>query len=94
MSVRRLLPVTVLLCLLLSATASANTKQALTFEAPRDLMNPITRPAALAELQSLGVRSLRVIVTWKDVAPGADQPAKPVFDPTNPSPMRGVSTTR
>ena len=84
MSVRRLLPLTILLCLLLSVSASANTRQALTFEAPRDLMNPVTRPAALAELQSLGVRSLRVILTWKDVSPAATAATKPNFDPTNP----------
>jgi hypothetical protein len=84
MSVRRLLPLTILLCLLLSASANANTHQALTFEAPRDLMNPVTRPAALAELQTLGVRSLRVILTWKDVSPGPTAATKPNFDPTNP----------
>ena len=81
----RLLPLTVLLCLLLAAPASASRTQGLTFEAPRDLLNPVTRPAALAELQSLGVRSLRVILTWKDVAPGATQPTMPAnFEPTNP----------
>ena len=44
MPVRRLLPMTILLCLLLpAAPASASSTQALTFEAPRDLMNPVTR---------------------------------------------------
>ncbi len=83
-TVRRLLPLTLLLSLLLVAPASANKSQALTFEAPRDLMNPATRPAALAELESLGVRSLRVILTWHDVAPSADSSTRPDFDPTNP----------
>jgi hypothetical protein len=82
--VRRLLPLTLLLCLLVSAPASASRSQGLTFEAPRDLMNPVTRPAALNELQSLGVRSLRVILTWSVVAPGADQAQRPNFDPTDP----------
>ena len=81
----RLLPATILLCLLLSAPASASRTQGLTFEAPRDLMNPVTRPAALAELQSLGVRSLRVILTWSAVAPGANDPVKPAFEPTDPN---------
>lgn len=81
---RRLLPLTALLCLLLSAPASASHTQALTFEAPRDLMNPVTRPAALNELQSLGVHALRVILTWADVAPGADQSQMPSFQPTDP----------
>ncbi len=85
MPVRRLLPLTFLLFLLLTAPASAARTQGLTFEAPRDLMNPVTRPAALAELQSLGVRALRVILTWRDVAPGAAQATMPAnFEPTDP----------
>ncbi|MCA1656305.1 MAG: hypothetical protein LC713_01060 [Actinobacteria bacterium] len=82
---RRLLPLTLLLCLLASAPAGASRSQALTFEAPRDLMNPGTRPLALNELQSLGVRSLRVILRWSDVAPGADQVQRPNFEPTDPA---------
>ncbi len=81
----RLVPLALLLCLALSAPASASRTQALTFEAPRDLMNPVTRPAALNELQSLGVKSLRIIVTWRDVAPGAAQATMPQgFEPTDP----------
>ena len=81
----RLLPTALLLSLLLAAPASASRTQALTFEAPRDLNNPLTRPAAFNELGSLGVRSLRVILRWSDVAPGADQSQKPAFEPTNPA---------
>ena len=58
-TVRRLLPIALLLSLLLAAPASASKTQSLTFEAPRDLMNPTTRPAALAEMETLGVHSLR-----------------------------------
>jgi hypothetical protein len=82
--VRRLLPTTLLLCLLLAAPASASRTQALTFEAPRDLMNPLTRPAAFNELGSLGVRSLRVILRWSDVAPGPNESQQPAFEPTDP----------
>ena len=81
---RRLLPLILLLSLLIAAPASANKSQALTFEAPRDLLNPGTRPAALQELESLGVRSLRVSLTWHDVAPSPDSSERPNFDPTNP----------
>jgi hypothetical protein len=84
MPVRRLLPLTILLCLLPCASASASRTQSLTFEAPRDLMNPITRPAALNELESLGVRSLRVVLTWSTVAPGPNDAQKPSFEPTDP----------
>jgi len=83
-TVRRLLPLTLLLALLIAAPANASKAQSLTFEAPRDLMDPVTRPAALAEMQSLGVHSLRVILTWHDVAPGADSATRPDFEPTNP----------
>jgi hypothetical protein len=85
MPVRRLLPLTILLCLLPCASASASRTQSLTFEAPRDLMNPITRPAALNELESLGVRSLRVVLTWSTVAPGPNDAQKPSFEPTDPN---------
>lgn len=84
-SVRRLLPLTLLLGLLLAAPASANRSQTMTFEAPRDLLNAATRPAALEEMESLGVRSLRVILTWKDVAPAPTSAQRPNFEPTNPA---------
>src|SRR4051795_10666445 len=87
-SVRRLLPTTLLLTLLLAAPASANRNQALTFEAPRDLLNPATRPVALEEMQSLGVRALRVILTWSLVAPSPGASQQPDFDPTDPNAYR------
>ncbi|MEA2156879.1 MAG: hypothetical protein QOE11_3019 [Solirubrobacteraceae bacterium] len=83
-SVRRLLFLTLLLSLLIAAPASAGRTQGLTFEAPRDLMNPATRPAALAEMDSLGVASLRVILTWAAVAPSPDAATRPAFEPTDP----------
>jgi hypothetical protein len=82
--VRRLLPLTLLLCLLLAAPAGASRTQALTFEAPRDLLNRVTRPAAMEEMQSLGVRALRVILTWSLVAPSPNSSQQPSFDPTDP----------
>jgi hypothetical protein len=82
--VRRLLPITLLLCLLLAAPASASRTQALTFEAPRDLLDPAFRPAALQEMDSLGVRALRVILTWSLVAPSPSSAQQPSFDPTDP----------
>ena len=81
---RLLLALTVLLALVLVAPASASRTQALTFEAPRDLMNPGLRAGALDEINSFGVRSVRVIVTWQSVAPGADSAQRPDFEPTDP----------
>ena len=40
-------------------------------------MNPATRAAALDEIDSLGVHSLRVILNWRAVAPGAGQQDAP-----------------
>ena len=81
---RLLLPLTVLLALVLVAPAGASRTQSLTFEAPRDLMNPDLRAGALEEINSFGVRSVRVIVTWQSVAPGADSAQRPDFEPTDP----------
>ena len=57
------------------------------FEAPRDLVavTPVARAKALAQLQSLGVKALRVELYWADVAPGAHSTKKPSFDATNPA---------
>ncbi len=80
----RLLALTVLLALALAAPASASSAQYTTFEGPKDLLNPVTRPAALEEIDSLGVHALRVILTWSAVAPGANQSKMPNFEPSDP----------
>ncbi|MGH2900762.1 MAG: hypothetical protein ACRDMZ_18950 [Solirubrobacteraceae bacterium] len=82
---RLLAALTILLTLALAPTASASRTQSLTFEGPKDFLNPDARPAALQEVQSLGVRSLRLILSWASVAPGADQSARPAFEPTDPA---------
>ena len=85
MSMRRTLLVTLMLLAATAGSAHASKFQAVTFEAPRDLMQPASRPAALAELDAMGVRSLRVILTWRDVAPGANAAERPAFEPTDPA---------
>jgi hypothetical protein len=57
----------------------------LTFEAPRDLLDPASRDSALTELDSLGVHALRVVLYWKDVAPNAGSSSKPDFDTIDPA---------
>jgi hypothetical protein len=86
-SMRRLLPlpIAVLLALLLASPAAASHTQTMSFEAPRDLMDPLARPAALQEIGALGVHSLRVLLTWATVAPGADDSVRPNFEPTDPN---------
>jgi len=83
---RRLLPpLTILLLLALCPIANASRTQSLTFEGPRDFLDPAARPAALQEVTSLGVRSLRMILPWSAVAPGSDQAERPNFEPTDPA---------
>jgi hypothetical protein len=81
---RLLLPLTVLLALVAAQPAAASRTQSLTFEAPRDLMNPDLRAPALQEIGSFGVHSVRVILTWKSVAPDANDAQRPDFEPTDP----------
>ncbi len=64
--------------------AQASTNQKLYFEGSTDLLNPITRPATLAQLQTLGVKALRVELSWYEVAPAPTSATKPSFEATNP----------
>ncbi|MHB8533647.1 MAG: hypothetical protein ACYDC2_13090, partial [Solirubrobacteraceae bacterium] len=50
-------------------TAQAAHSQTTFFEAPAVLLNPLTRPATMATLQRLGVKALRVELSWHAVAP-------------------------
>jgi hypothetical protein len=81
----RTLPLVLLGCAALAVPAHAASTQEVTFEAPRDLHDAARRDAAFAELDSLGVRALRVVLYWRDVAPAAKSRVKPKFDATNPA---------
>ncbi len=74
------------LCLLaaLVPVARAAHSQSTTLDGPRDLLDGASRPKALDDAQSLGVRSLRIVLTWQGVAPQADSRVKPKFDATDP----------
>ncbi|HEY7892452.1 MAG TPA: hypothetical protein VIC05_09615 [Solirubrobacteraceae bacterium] len=65
--------------------AIASHSQVTFFEAPRELLNPVTRPKTLVELQLLGVKALRVMLYWAAVAPGANSSRRPHFDAKNPA---------
>jgi hypothetical protein len=67
--------------------ASASHTQAMFFEAPRDLVDvtPAARSKALAQLQALGVKALRVELYWHSVAPAPNSAKRPRFDATNPA---------
>jgi hypothetical protein len=68
-----------------AAPAIASSSQQTFFESPNLLLNPKTRPATLTTLQRLGVRSLRVELSWHAVAPAANSTRRPSFDATNPA---------
>ncbi|HTA15210.1 MAG TPA: hypothetical protein VK781_10190 [Solirubrobacteraceae bacterium] len=71
----------------MTTPAEASHTQTTFFEAPRDLVEvtPAARSKALAQLQSLGVKALRVELNWHAVAPAASSTRRPVFDATNPA---------
>lgn len=65
--------------------ALASHTQAVYFEGSSDLLASSTRPQAIAQLQALGVKALRIELPWYAVAPGQDSESKPNFDATNPA---------
>jgi hypothetical protein len=71
--------------LVAAAPAHASHAQTMTFEAPRDLKDPATREQAFNDIAALGVRSMRLVLYWHDVAPDPDSRIKPKFDETSPS---------
>lgn len=70
---------------LAAPAADAARDQFMTFEAPRDLLDPATRPGAMDKIGELGVDRLRVILTWNNVAPSPNARTKPSVDLTDPS---------
>lgn len=72
-------------CALAAAPASASRNQTTFFEAPAELKSPTLMPSALGDMESLGVRAVRQVLYWRDVAPSADSRIKPDFDTTDPA---------
>lgn len=75
----------VLGALIVAAPAQASSTQRLVFDAPRELLNAGTRTEALDELESLGVRELRVLMYWKRVAPAPESRTRPRGDLADPA---------
>jgi hypothetical protein len=75
----------VLLAPALAPAAHAASDQYMTFEAPRDLKNPAMRAGAMGQIASLGVNRLRLILTWRNVAPSPNSKTKPAVDLTDPA---------
>ena len=64
--------------------ALASHNETVYFEGSTDLLSRSTRPHAIAQLQTLGVKALRVELSWYDVAPGQKSATEPSFEATNP----------
>jgi len=80
-----ILAVCALIAVALPAAAHASHSQSMTFEAPVDLANPETRTSAFDEISSFGVKSVRIVMLWQNVAPAPSSRVKPDFDATNPA---------
>jgi hypothetical protein len=68
-----------------AAPAYASHNQATFFEGSSVLLNPGKRAAAMAQLDALGVKALRVELYWQQVAPGANSSKKPAFNAEDPN---------
>jgi hypothetical protein len=65
--------------------ALASHSQTTFFEGSTDLLEAKSRPKAISQLQSLGVKALRIELDWADVAPAPSSATKPSFEATNPA---------
>ncbi len=65
--------------------AIASHSQITFFEAPRDLLNSATRHKAFLQLETLGVKDLRLELHWHDVAPNANSKKRPKFNARSPA---------
>jgi hypothetical protein len=68
-----------------SGTAFASHNQQLFFEAPSQLLDPGSRPEAIEQMQHLGVKAVRIEMSWYAVAPSRDSATKPKLDTSNPA---------
>ena len=82
---RRLLPLTCLLALLVPCSvASAAPDQVMTFEAPRELLNDRARDRTLDEIQTMGVTRIRALVYWSQFTARSASDTPPKFDLRDP----------
>jgi len=85
MLLRLSLTLVLVLLLALPAAASASSTQSMTFEAPRELLDPGTRDGTLDEIRAFGVDRVRVLVYWQSYAPAPKSKTRPSFDATDPA---------
>jgi len=70
--------------------AFASHNETVFFEAPGSLLDVSAqaRTKTLAQLQSLGVHALRIVLYWRNVAPSPNHKHKPAFNQENPAHYR------
>ena len=69
----------------LPPSASASSRQWMTFEAPGELLDESRRDATLDEIRAFGVDRVRVLVYWRRFAPAPTSRRKPRFDAADPA---------
>jgi hypothetical protein len=74
-----------LAALALPAGAGASPGQTTYFEAGSTLLESRNQAKVFGQMQSLGVKALRVELSWASVVPSAGSAKKPAFDATNPA---------
>ena len=67
-----------------ASPAAASSRQVMTFEANRELLDDGARDRTLDEIRALGVKRVRVLMYWNRIAPGKDATTRPQFDAANP----------
>src|SRR3954470_17730041 len=67
------------------AAAPASPKQAVAFEAPRELLSWQQRDRTLDEVRAFGVTQIRQLVFWKQFAPHATSKRRPKFNAADPN---------
>jgi hypothetical protein len=82
-------PLTLLVSCLLAAFAGsgqalASHTQTTFFEPSSELIDPLTRPHTIEQMQHLGVHAVRIELEWAAVAPNPTSATRPAFDATNP----------
>jgi hypothetical protein len=81
-----LLPALALAALaLVPAAGHASPQQAMTFEAPNELLDDGARDQTLDEIKQFGVDHIRQLVYWTSYAPRPNSKRKPSFDATDPA---------
>ena len=85
----KLLTILLTAALLTAATgvgeALASRGQVNYFEGGNLLLSPKQRPKAIAQMQHLGVKAVRIELYWHDVAPRANSASRPSFVATDPA---------